>query len=108
MEIQVVIESKKNRMGEILMSKVNKRDISHLGSRARNNVNMFDYLKERYNISKAWLASEMGISRQSFQEFEETGFPPDRLDQIQDIINKMGDDLKDLRLPASLAKKEAA
>gem|GEM_PF-5126196 len=69
---------------------------------------MFDYLKENYGITKAWLAAQVGISRSTFQFFEENGFPPELVDQIESVLNQMGSDLAKIKMPTSIKRKEAA
>ncbi len=74
----------------------------------KHKVSMFDYLKENYGISKSWLSIQLGVSRSTFQFFEENGFPPETIDRIEEILNNMGNDLKDIKMPSVLKRKEAA
>lgn len=73
-----------------------------------NKITMFEYLKENYGISKHFIANKIGIRPSTLQFFEENGFPPDILEKIELLVNEIGEDLKQIKFPKSMVKKEAA
>ena len=81
-----------------------------------NKISMFDYLFENYGISKSWIASQIGVSRQYFQYAEDRGFTPEEVVAIERAIalkarelQSRAKDLKDFKVPEQLKqRKEAA
>lgn len=65
---------------------------------------MFSEYKKKYGISKRWIATQLGIQAGSFQFYEENGFPPHMLREIERILHEMGKDLMQAKMPKSLER----